>query len=187
LVQKPAAARLTHLRLGSFLRHNGAVGRRLATGRPFFAPPVPVGLRRFISGRWKGPSQVIAMFEPKSKPLLPRRQFYGRMARSVAAVAGIVGFSLLLGSAGYHGFGGVPWIDALLNASMILTGMGPVDPMKTVAAKLFATFYALYSGIAFLTIVAVLMAPLFHRFLHKFHLEVSETELEDEDKKDDQR
>jgi hypothetical protein len=124
------------------------------------------------------------MFENKSKPLLPRRQFYGRMIRSVATVTGIVVFSLLLGSAGYHLFGGLPWIDALLNASMILTGMGPVDPMKTAAAKLFATFYALYSGIAFLTIVAVLMAPLFHRFLHKFHLEVSEEDAADEDQKE---
>jgi hypothetical protein len=122
------------------------------------------------------------MFEHKSKPLLPRSQFYGRMARSVAAVAGIVAFSLLLGSAGYHYFGGLPWIDALLNASMILTGMGPVDPMKTVAAKLFAAFYALYSGIAFLTIVAILMAPLFHRFLHKFHLEIGNEGQEDQDK-----
>jgi hypothetical protein len=122
------------------------------------------------------------MFEHRSRPLLPRSQFYGRMARSVGAVACIIAFSLLLGSAGYHYLGGVPWIDALLNASMILTGMGPVDPMKTVAAKLFATFYALYSGIAFLTIVAVLMAPLFHRFLHKFHLEVSDESEKDQDK-----
>jgi hypothetical protein len=122
------------------------------------------------------------MFENKSKPLLSRRRFYGRLARSVAAVVGIVAFSLFLGSAGYHYLGDLPWIDALLNASMILTGMGPVDPMKTAAAKLFATFYALYSGIAFLTIVAVLMAPLFHRFLHKFHLEVSEGPATDQDK-----
>lgn len=122
------------------------------------------------------------MFEHKSKPLLPRSQFYGRMARSVAAVAGIVAFSLLLGSAGYHYFGGLPWIDALLNASMILTGMGPVDPMKTVSAKLFATFYALYSSITFLTVVAILVAPLLHRFLHKFHLEIDEDGEEDQGK-----
>lgn len=68
----------------------------------------------------------------------------------------------------------MPWIDALLNASMILAGMGPVDPVKATAAKLFATFYALYSGIAFLTMIAILMAPALHRFLHKFHLEISE-------------
>ena len=114
------------------------------------------------------------MYEHKSKPLLPRRKFYQRIALSTGIVVGIVAFSLFMGSAGYHYFAGLPWIDALLNASMILTGMGPVDPVKTTAAKLFATFYALYSGIAFLTMMAILMAPLLHRFLHKFHLEMSE-------------
>lgn len=114
------------------------------------------------------------MFEHKSRPLLPRRAFYARFAWSVMATVGIVAFSLLMGSAGYHYLGGLPWIDALLNASMILAGMGPVDPLQSSAAKLFAAFYALYSGIAFLTMVAILMAPLLHRFLHKFHLEISE-------------
>jgi hypothetical protein len=116
------------------------------------------------------------MFEHKSEPLLSRREFYARFARSIAVTLAIVAFSLLMGSAGYHYLGELPWIDALLNASMILAGMGPVDPIKSSAAKLFASFYALYSGIAFLTIVAILMAPLLHRFLHKFHLEVSEEE-----------
>jgi hypothetical protein len=114
------------------------------------------------------------MFEHKTKPLLPRPAFYARLAWSVAATAAIVAFSLLMGSAGYHYLGGLPWIDSLLNASMILAGMGPVDTLQSSAAKLFAAFYALYSGIAFLTMVAILMAPLLHRFLHKFHLEVSE-------------
>jgi len=114
------------------------------------------------------------MFEHRSQPLLSSREFFGRMARTVAVVAGIVAFSLLMGSAGYHYLGDLPWIDSLLNASMILGGMGPVDPIRSSAAKLFASFYALYSGIAFLTMVAILMAPLLHRFLHKFHLEVNE-------------
>jgi hypothetical protein len=114
------------------------------------------------------------MFEHKSQPLLSSGEFFGRMARTVAVVAGIVAFSLLMGSAGYHYLGELPWIDSLLNASMILAGMGPVDTIHSAAAKLFATFYALYSGIAFLTMVAILMAPLLHRFLHKFHLEVAE-------------
>ena len=114
------------------------------------------------------------MFEHKSQPLLSSREFFGRMVRTVAVVAGIVAFSLFMGSAGYHYLGDLPWIDALLNASMILGGMGPVDPIHSSVAKLFASFYALYSGIAFLTMVAILMAPLLHRFLHKFHLEVSE-------------
>ena len=119
------------------------------------------------------------MYEHKSQPLLPQWAFYLRMARSVAVVAGVVAFSLFLGSAGYHYLGGLTWPDALLNASMILTGMGPVDPLPNAAAKLFATFYALYSGIAFLTVMAVLVAPLLHRFLHKFHLEISERDDED--------
>ena len=121
------------------------------------------------------------MFEHKSEPLLPRRAFYARMAQSGAVVAGIIAFSLFVGSAGYHYLGDLPWIDSLLNASMILAGMGPVDPLKTASAKLFATFYALYSGVAFLSIMVVLMAPLLHRFLHKFHLEVSEEKQDDQD------
>ena len=111
------------------------------------------------------------MFESKSDALLPRPAFFARLARSFLITLVIVAFSLGLGSLGYHFYGNLPWVDALLNASMILTGMGPVDPMTTIAGKLFATFYALYSGIAFLTMVAVLTAPLFHRLMHKFHLE----------------
>jgi hypothetical protein len=114
------------------------------------------------------------MFEHKRSPLLSQAAFLIRVGWSVAATAGIVAFSLLMGSAGYHYLGELPWIDALLNASMILAGMGPVDPIKSSAAKLFASFYALYSGIAFLSIIAILMAPLLHRFLHKFHLEVTD-------------
>ena len=121
------------------------------------------------------------MYERKSQPLLSSRAFYARFARSVAVTVGIVAVSLLMGSVGYHYLGGLPWIDSLLNASMILAGMGPVDPLQSSAAKLFASFYALYSGITFLTMVAILMAPLLHRFLHKFHLEVSEDEKDDQD------
>lgn len=114
------------------------------------------------------------MFEHKSAPLLPRWQFYGRLARSFRVALLIVAFSLGLGTAGYHFFGDLPWIDSLLNAAMILTGMGPVNPMTTTGGKLFATFYALYSGIAFLTLMAVIASPIVHRFMHKFHLEDEE-------------
>ena len=113
-------------------------------------------------------------FESKNDPLLTRVQFLARLARSFGVTLLIVAFSLLLGGAGYHVFGQLPWIDAVLNASMILTGMGPVDPMRTTAGKLFATFYALYSGIAFLTMMAVLLAPVVHRLMHQFHLEEGE-------------
>ena len=79
--------------------------------------------------------------------------------------------SLALGVLGYHLLAGLSWIDALVNASMILTGMGPVDPMHTAAAKIFASIYAIFSGVAFLTSVGVLLAPAAHRILHRFHLD----------------
>jgi len=96
------------------------------------------------------------------------------MAAYAAVAVGLVTFSLGIGTLGYHTFGELPWIDALLNAAMILTGMGPVNTMTTAAGKLFAAAYALFSGVAFLTIVGVLLAPLVHRFLHHFHLEIEE-------------
>jgi hypothetical protein len=114
------------------------------------------------------------MFESKDAPLLSARDFYVRLARCFAVMLVILCFSLALGTVGYHHFGKLAWIDALENAAMILTGMGPVTPMTTDGGKLFATFYALYSGVAFLTSVAVLAAPVVHRFMHKFHMDVEE-------------
>jgi hypothetical protein len=116
------------------------------------------------------------MFESKNEPLLPGAEFLARLGRSFGVTLLIVAFSLLFGGAGYHYFGLLPWIDAVLNAAMILTGMGPVDPLRSTAGKLFATFYCLYSGIAFLTMMAVLLAPVIHRLMHKFHLEESDDE-----------
>ena len=112
------------------------------------------------------------MFEHRHAPLLPRFAFLGRQLRFTALSAAIVCGSLLFGTWGYHALGGLPWLDALLNAAMILTGMGPVDRMATSAGKLFATAYALVSGLLFVTTVAVLFAPLIHRFFHHFHLEL---------------
>jgi hypothetical protein len=114
------------------------------------------------------------MFEHRTAALLPMRAFLARVARFGAVSAGIVGFSLCIGAAGYHYFGALPWIDALLNAAMILTGMGPVDRMDTREAKLFATAYALYSGIAFLSTATVLFAPILHRLLHSLHFEAED-------------
>ena len=111
-------------------------------------------------------------FEHHKKPLLPKKDFLRRQVRYTGFALIILAASLGLGTAGYHVFGNLPWTDAFLNASMILTGMGPVDRMESEAGKLFAAFYALYSGIAFLTLAAVLFAPVYHRFLHKFHLEM---------------
>lgn len=82
--------------------------------------------------------------------------------------------SLLIGVLGYHYLNGLGWLDALVNASMILTGMGPVDPLKNNVAKWFASAYAIFSGVAFLSIIAVLLAPAVHRFLHRLHVEEKE-------------
>ena len=107
-------------------------------------------------------------------PLLSRAEFAGRVARNAVLAAALIAASLAIGVVGYHLTAGLGWIDSLLNASMILTGMGPVAPLQSNTAKLFASFYALFSGVAFLTIVAVLMAPLVHRFLHRFHLDLAD-------------
>jgi hypothetical protein len=113
--------------------------------------------------------------EPRRPPpLLPRKTFLRRVWRSASLAAALILGSLALGIAGYHVFGRLPWLDSLVNASMILAGMGAVDPITSVPGKLFASFYALFSGVAFLTIVAVLLAPVMHRFLHRFHLELAE-------------
>jgi hypothetical protein len=107
----------------------------------------------------QGKDRANVKFESKHDPLLSGTEFLARLGRSFAVTLLIVAFSLLLGGAGYHYFGLLPWIDAVLNASMILTGMGPVDPLRSTAGKLFATLYALYSGIAFLTMMAVQSPP----------------------------
>ena len=110
-------------------------------------------------------------FEHRREPLIPTRAFLGRLFRSAVAAGALIAGALLIGICGYRWFGRLDWLDALLNASMILTGMGPVDRMETRAAKLFASAYALFSGVAFLTIIGVLIAPVVHRFIHRFHLE----------------
>ncbi len=106
----------------------------------------------------------------KEKPL-PLTDYVGRQLKYAAISILLIVFSLLIGVVGYHHYAGISWIDALLNASMILTGMGPVNTMQTYGAKLFSSFYALYSGVAFLSISAVMIAPLAHRILHLFHAE----------------
>lgn len=113
------------------------------------------------------------MYEHRSKPLLSRRQFYHRVARSAALGSSVIAGSLLIGMAGYHVFENMGWIDAFANASMILSGMGPLAEMKTSAGKIFAGCYALFSGVAFLTSIGLVFAPIFHRFLHRFHLETA--------------
>lgn len=114
-------------------------------------------------------------FEKKSQPLAERAHFFLRLSLYGVVSAIIIGASLGIGVLGYRWFGGLQWIDALLNASMILTGMGPVNPMTTTAGKLFASFYALFSGVIFLSATAVMLTPVFHRVMHRFHLAEEET------------
>ena len=110
------------------------------------------------------------------KPLPPRRHLALGMLRSAALFFGFIAVSLAIGAVWYHLTAGLGWLDATLNAAMILTGMGPVSPMPSPGAKLFATAYAIYSGVAFLSSVAVLLAPVVQRFLHRFHLDAFEDE-----------
>jgi hypothetical protein len=113
-------------------------------------------------------------FEHKTQPLISRSQFARRMAAYSAFALAFLCVSLAIGTAGYAYFAELPVVDAFLNASMILTGMGPVDRMVTTAGKLFASIYAIYSGVAFLTFCGVLFTPIYHRFIHQFHLDLGE-------------
>ena len=114
------------------------------------------------------------MYERQDEPLLSRGAFVRRVGRHTSVSLGIIGSSLAIGIFGYRFLEHLSWIDALLNASMILGGMGPVGELRTTAGKLFASFYALYSGLIVLVAAGIIFAPMFHRFLHSFHLEVED-------------
>lgn len=116
------------------------------------------------------------MFERKTEKLVPLPKFIRRVAFSLLLALGVLCFALGIGIVGYHEIARLGWIDAILNASMILTGMGPVATMTTTAAKLFASAYALFSGVVFLSSIGFVLAPVFHRILHKFHLDDSAPE-----------
>ncbi len=114
------------------------------------------------------------MFEPHHQPLLPRRAYHLRILKNAAGAAGLVGAALVIGVTGYHAIAGFSWVDSLLNASMILGGMGPVGELPNDTAKIFASAYALFSGLMFITVAGVICAPVIHRFLHRFHLGLDE-------------
>ena len=118
-------------------------------------------------------------FEHRSEPLVSERAFRHRLARGAFVGAGVIVVSLFAGMLGYHVLEGMAWIDAFVNAAMILSGMGPVTPLNTAAGKLFAGLYAIYSGLAIILVAGIMFAPVVHRFLHRFHLE-----SEEKDKKD---
>jgi len=111
------------------------------------------------------------MYEGRKDRLLTRAQFARRVFGHVSVAVGVAAISLYIGMAGYHYLAGLNWVDSLLNASMILGGMGPVDDLKTDGAKIFASFYALFSGLVFIGLVSVLLAPFIHRAMHKFHID----------------
>lgn len=110
------------------------------------------------------------MFEHRAQPLLSYPQYLQRLAQSGAVALALVTGSLIIGMVGYHSLEGLSWIDSFLNASMLLGGMGPVNAPVGFAGKLFAGFYALYCGLVVILVAGVLLAPVAHRFLHKFHL-----------------
>jgi hypothetical protein len=110
------------------------------------------------------------MYEHLSKPLLPKKEYYIRVLLHFLSGVSLILFSLLIGILGYHFTEGLSWIDSLLNASMILSGMGPANQIHTNEGKIFASIYSLFSGIIFLASVGIFFVPVYHRFIHKFHL-----------------
>ena len=115
--------------------------------------------------------------ENRKTQLLSRRDFIVRLGWYGFFGCLFLLFSLGIGTVGYHITANLNWVDAFLNASMILTGMGPVDKLETDSAKLFASFYSIFSGVAFLTFCGVLFTPVYHRFIHKFHLDLGDKNL----------
>jgi hypothetical protein len=111
------------------------------------------------------------VFEHRSSPLLPRQAFFRRVAICFLLSQAVVAVALGLGMAGYHYFEEMNWVDAFENAAMILSGMGPVSTLQTDPSKIFAGCYALFSGLMFITVTGIVLAPVAHRALHKFHLE----------------
>ena len=112
----------------------------------------------------------ILQFENRNAPLLPRRLFYRRVGLTFVIGTGLLIAALGLGMVGYRVTEHMTWLDAFANASMILSGMGPLGTLQTKAGKLFAGCYALFSGLAFITVAGLILGPFVHRIFHKFHL-----------------
>lgn len=113
------------------------------------------------------------MFEKTQQPFISRRQFFIRLSYSILIGLFLVIIAELIGMLGYHHFENLSWVDAFVNAAMILSGMGPLSPLLTTGGKLFAGFYALFSGLAFILIIGIIFAPVVHRFFHYIHLDDS--------------
>jgi hypothetical protein len=111
------------------------------------------------------------MFERRHEKLAPISVFVKRVAASVVMAGILIAIALFIGITGYHWIAGFDWVDSLLEASMILGGMGPVNPLTVTGAKLFASGYALFSGLVFIAVMGIVLAPVTHRMLHKFHID----------------
>ena len=118
------------------------------------------------------------MFEHRHEKLLPTRLFLRRVAKYASISVGLVVVSLLIGMIGYHVSEGFSWVDSFLNAAMLMGGMGPVGVLHTDGGKIFAGIYALYCGLIEIIAIGIFAAPIFHRFLHHFHLESSHSKEE---------
>ena len=111
------------------------------------------------------------MFERKYEKLAPLSIFVRRMAASVMLAGILIAIALSIGVMGYHWIAGFDYVDSFLEASMILGGMGPVNSLSTMGAKIFASVYALFSGLLFIAIMGILLTPITHRMLHRFHID----------------
>ena len=123
-----------------------------------------------------GASASSSMAPPITKREHGRGRFYRHLSRALFLSAGVIGISLCVGVFGYHLIAGFGWVDSLLNAAMILSGMGPVGALDSDAAKIFASCYALFSGVVFIAASGILLSPMFHRVLHVFHIEQKDLE-----------
>jgi hypothetical protein len=116
------------------------------------------------------------MYEHKSQRLLPRNLFYKRVLKNILLALSILCISMLIGITGFCTIANSSWIDALHNSAMLLSGMGPVlNDYPSTGAKLFSSFYALFSGIVFITNIGVVLAPVMHRIFHRLHWEENAT------------
>ena len=123
------------------------------------------------------------MFDQKHLKLAPRSVFVRRIIKSLGLASGLIAVALFIGIAGYHWIAGFEWVDSLLEASMILGGMGPVNPLRSQGAKIFASFYALFSGLIFIAVMGIVVAPILHRTLHKIHIDEQDLQPKSKTKK----
>ena len=115
--------------------------------------------------------KLLPALERRADPLISQHRFLVRMAHTGVVAGTFIAFSLLIGVVGYHTLEHLSWIDAFLNASMLLGGMGPVNTPVTFGGKLFAGLYALYCGLTVIAVAGIVLAPVAHRILHRFHVE----------------